>query len=94
MLQGEHSAVLSTFIKLPFVIKIFLSIFEWPFYTGFTLSVFLTKEDQASTTGGRIYLPKYVMVFLFCFFVSVDAYALSSQQFSVLSGSFPGLNQY
>ena len=35
MLQGEHSAILSTFIKLPFVIKIFvLSIFEWPFYTG------------------------------------------------------------
>ena len=33
MLQGEHSAVLLTFIKLPFVI--FLSIFEWPFYTGF-----------------------------------------------------------
>ena len=28
MLQGEHSAILSTFIKLPFVIKIFvLSIF-------------------------------------------------------------------
>ena len=37
MLQGEHSAILLTFIKLPFVIKIFvLSIFEWPFYTGFT----------------------------------------------------------
>ena len=36
MLQGEHSAILSTFIKLPFVIKIFvLSIFKWPFYTGF-----------------------------------------------------------
>ena len=32
MLQGEHSAILSTFIKLPYVIKIFvLSIFEWPF---------------------------------------------------------------
>ena len=32
MLQGEHSAILSTFIKLPFIIKIFiLSIFEWPF---------------------------------------------------------------
>ena len=30
MLQGEHSVILSTFIKLPFVIKIFvLSIFEW-----------------------------------------------------------------
>ena len=30
MLQGEHSAILLTFIKLPLVIKIFvLSIFEW-----------------------------------------------------------------
>ena len=38
MLQGEHSAILLTFIKLPFAIKIFvLSIFEWPFYTGFTV---------------------------------------------------------
>ena len=38
MLQMEHSAILSTFIKLPFVIKIFvLSIFEWPFYSGFTV---------------------------------------------------------
>ena len=40
MLQGEHSAILTTFIKLPFVIKIIvLSIFEWPFYTGFSLLV-------------------------------------------------------
>ena len=38
MLPREHSAILSTFIKLPFVIKIFvLFIFEWPFYTGFTV---------------------------------------------------------
>ena len=38
MLQGEHSEILSTFIKLPFVIKVFvLSIFEWPFYTGLTV---------------------------------------------------------
>ena len=38
MLLGEHSAILWTFIKLPFVIKIFdLSIFEWLFYTGFTV---------------------------------------------------------
>ena len=36
--KGEHSAILSTFIKLSFVIKIcVLSIFEWPFYTGFTV---------------------------------------------------------
>ena len=34
----EHSAIRSTFIKLPCVFKIFvLSIFEWPFYTGFTV---------------------------------------------------------
>ena len=40
MLQGEHSAKLSTFIELPFVTKIFvMSIFEWPFYTGFTVFV-------------------------------------------------------
>ena len=38
MLQGEHSAILSTFIMLPFVINIFvLSIFEWPLKTGFTV---------------------------------------------------------
>ena len=44
MLQGEHFAILSTFIKLPFVIKIFvLSIFEWPFYTGFT--VYQSKKE-------------------------------------------------
>ena len=36
MLQGEHSAILSTFTKLPFVIKIFvLSVFKWPLKTGF-----------------------------------------------------------
>ena len=38
MLQLEHSEILLTFIKLPIVIKIFvLSIFERPFYTGFTV---------------------------------------------------------
>ena len=38
MLQGEHSAILLTFIKLQFVFKIFVfSIFEWLFYTGFTV---------------------------------------------------------
>ena len=40
MLQGEHSAIIWTFIKLPFVIKIFvLSIFERLFYTGFTAHI-------------------------------------------------------
>ena len=36
--KGEHSAILSTLIKLPFVIKIsVLSIFEWQFKTGLTV---------------------------------------------------------
>ena len=40
MLHLEHSAILSTFIKLPMVIKMFvLSIFEWLFYTGFTVCI-------------------------------------------------------
>ena len=44
MLQGEHSAILLTFIKIPFVIKILvLSIFEWLFYTGFTVDPALMK---------------------------------------------------
>ena len=43
MLQWGHSAILSNFIKLPFIIKIFgLSIFEWLFNTGFTEWLFNT----------------------------------------------------
>ena len=38
MLQWEHSAILLIFIKLPFVIKIFVfSIFELQLKTGFTV---------------------------------------------------------
>ena len=34
----QHSAIISTFIKLPFVIKNdVLSFFEWPLKTGFTV---------------------------------------------------------
>ena len=41
MPQREHSAILSTFIKLPVVIKSFvMSIFERPFDTGFTVCKF------------------------------------------------------
>ena len=56
MLHGKHSAILLTFIKIPFVIKIFiLSIFEWPFYTCFAVYNFCllmytmyTKEEKKS----------------------------------------------
>ena len=44
VLQEEHSAILLTFIKLLFVIEIFvLSIFEWLLKTGFTV---LTELGQ------------------------------------------------
>ena len=47
MLPLEHSAILSTFIKLPFFIKVFvLSIFEWPFYTGFTVNLNLLQTEN------------------------------------------------
>ena len=52
MLQGEHSAILLTFIKLPFVIKIFvLPIFEWPFYTDF-----IVIENEFSYLSTKIYV--------------------------------------
>ena len=44
MLRLEHSAILLTFIKLPFDIKLFVFFFEWPFYTGFTELVFGNSE--------------------------------------------------
>ena len=82
MLQGEHSATLSTFIKLPFVIKIFvLSIFEWPFYTGFTVympthkmwhlsnksTVFLVNVHSAvSSTAGPQFCPASSSVSILC----------------------------
>ena len=59
MLQGEHSAIILTFIKLAIVIKLFvLSIFEWPFYTGFTVY----SDEKISLSGvyhGRIYVERY-----------------------------------
>ena len=54
MLQGEHSAILSTFIKLSFVIKIFvLSIFEWPLKTGFTVCVVILYMHAQLSSGHR-----------------------------------------
>ena len=50
----EHSAILSTFRKLPFHITIFvLSIFEWPIYTGFT--VLLSPNDNPVFLSGLFF---------------------------------------
>ena len=47
----EHSAILLTFIKLPFVIKFFvLSIFEWTLNTGFTVFVCFVALRPKSTS--------------------------------------------
>ena len=58
MLQEEHSAILSTFIKLSFVIKIFvLSIFEWLLKTGFT------AHENNKGTDQLAYLHSLISVF-------------------------------
>ena len=51
MLQGEYSAILSTFIKLPLLIKIFvLSIFE--LHLG---QVFTVGDDQTELMCKMVY---------------------------------------
>ena len=52
MLQGEHSAILLTFIKLPFVLKIFvLSIFSGRF-----TQILLYVQPDART----LYIPEHL----------------------------------
>ena len=58
MLQGEHSAILSTSIKLPVVFKTFvLSIFEWPLKTGFTVYCLVYMNSAVCCT------PRYNAIF-------------------------------
>ena len=60
MLQGEHSAILSTFIKLPFVIFI-LSIFECPLKTDEAQEGFLGIQGYwAKTERDTGYNCKYL----------------------------------
>ena len=55
MLQWELSAILSSFIKLPFVIKtVVLYSFEWPCYTGFTVLLFLYIFGKMILVGMKI----------------------------------------
>ena len=56
MLQREHSAILSTFITLPFAIKIFvLSIFECPFYRVFLyLHLYSAPNRNISLIGNTL----------------------------------------
>ena len=57
MLRGEHSAILSTFIKLPFLIKIFiLSIFEWLLKTGLTVVLYMYMDPYSLLACSCIYM--------------------------------------
>ena len=78
----EYSAILSTFIKLPFVIKIFvLPIFEWPFYTGFTVymtNVFLSTIPMQGCNfvvkiAGLVWIPSFMLLFCLVFAMSLCA---------------------
>ena len=52
MLQWEYSAILSTFIKLPFVSKIFvLSIFDLPLLSGFTIANIVNTGQTEADLG-------------------------------------------
>ena len=64
MLQGKHSAILLSFIKLPFVLKIFvLSLFEWPLKTGFTVQCtyrLFSQKGLHHLTGATIQVANLV----------------------------------
>ena len=74
MLQREHFAILLTFINLSVVIKTFvLSIFEWPFYTGFTITIiwvisqknlfllYLVNKDANQTPNDSSLIIRYLV---------------------------------
>ena len=75
MLPLEHSAILSSFIKLPFAIKTFvLSIFEWPLKTGFTAVLCQTYWSVLLAEGlpcGRVALFKDIAQCLYSASVKV-----------------------
>ena len=52
MLQEEHSAILSTFIKLPFVVVFVWSIFELPIKTGFTVTYYDETKKRTGLNNG------------------------------------------
>ena len=69
-IQGEHSAILLTCIKLQFDIKIFvLSIFEWPLKTGFTVCLNYAIVSSNKRTFLNFYAFGYLHVLYFSLFL-------------------------
>ena len=95
---GEHSAILMTFIKLAFGIKIFvLYIFEWQFYTGFTvkfmyhMDIVTRKSDclhaNNKNAGQPEHLSSLIIAFVICHLERKMA-KLASHKISII---LPGL---
>ena len=84
--QSEHSAIPSTFMKLPFVIKIFvLSIFEWPLKTGFSiLNVILQYVDTRNVNQSMLDLVKEDSVYT----VAVYLFSLETLPANVLHHNY------
>ena len=81
MLQGEHSAILSTCIKLPSVFKNFvLSIFECLFKTGFTVLEKNQCTSQKTCLYGLQVNPCPAELDLSIFENTVDPVQLASQE--------------
>ena len=67
MLQWVHSAIFSTFIKLPFAIKTFyFIIFEWPLKIGFTVHSIAAKCTYGtfSEISNTLFFPLSYKMFL------------------------------
>ena len=69
MLRSEHSAILSTFIDLPVVIKIFFIVFffERSFYTGFTVSLFSGFRRRKVSHGHKPRRQMFVVVVVWAY---------------------------
>ena len=69
---AECSKGTLTFIKLPFVVKIFvLSIFEWPFYTGFTVPVLEIICNDSSDVQSYLSLRWHIPTYCKCLKISM-----------------------
>ena len=87
MLRGAFCNTL-TYIKLPFDIKIFvLSVFVWPFYTGFNVHAMMQihklirNGEECSTLKYPAW--KVLFVCLYWCFTSVNNFSVKSGQFPV-----------
>ena len=74
-----HSAIFSTFIKLPLAIKIFVFfIFEWPFYTGFTVCTDILNPHMCINKQCASFQVKHTIP-LFSLFLNLNVVTIELQ---------------